>query len=56
MRIGGAVLVAHHLADAVQMADAAVGAHDALLVGEFVARVERGVDAVAAPARGRRDG
>ena len=40
----GAAFVADHLADAVQITDAAVRADDALLVAEVLARLERGAD------------
>ncbi len=42
---GGAAVVADHLADAVQMTNAAVRTHDALFVAEIRARLERGADA-----------
>ena len=41
----GAAFVADHLADAVQMAKAAVRADDALFVAEMRARLERAADA-----------
>ena len=52
----GAVLVPDHLADAVQMTDAAVRADDALLVAEIVARFERRRRCSPAPARGHPGG